>query len=135
MNELKSNILVIVFVVIVIYSLSALHDERAKYPSFLSPEDRKVTLSIYESRGFDGIRCVKLPYSNKKYKNVITKLQLKGIIKHPSHETHEANCTSVKWWDINFPKDANNFKIEDNGNIRILTAFKNGYIYYAYELR
>ena len=132
---MKSKALIVLALILLSFVFIKVYDSSVEYPSFIASEDKKGALSIWESLGFDGIRCVKLKYTQTKYNKAVTELGLNGMENYPLHETFQANCKTVEWWDIDLPNEANNFKIIKNGNVRVLTSFKGGYMYYVYEIR
>ena len=106
-----------------------------RIPTFLSIPERFDAEVVWESHGKDGIRCVKLSADEERYLSAVNQLRLENINGYPQWDNAPANCTTVNWWNIDFPSMAQHYRRSENGSERELTAYSNGYLYYVYEIR
>lgn len=109
--------------------------DRLRYPEFLSLTERLKANVVWENIGKDGIRCVKLKSDKKRYLAAVNQLELRDMSSYPEYDKYPANCSTADWWNVKFPTEAQNYRRGKSGSPRILTAFINGYLYYAYEVR
>jgi len=110
--------------------------EHYKYPKFLSLTERLNANITWESSGLDGIRCVKVKISKKRYALAVNELKLSSASDYPQfYKQYPANCVSVDWWNINFPENSQHYWLSpEDMKTRIHTAYINGYMYYSYEV-
>lgn len=87
-----------------------------------------------EEIGLDGIYCMKVQLDDDEFRTAIVKRKLIGMESYPSYDTSPPNC-QVDWWDIDFPAEAQVYRIYDDGSLRELAAYRNGFYYFVGEVR
>jgi hypothetical protein len=102
--------------------------------SYLPIAKRLMAKEHRDSTGFDSLYCLKAELSENEYRDAVQKLGLADAENDYKLDASPSNC-SVAWWDIEFPSEAAAFKRGENGNTRELAAYKNGYFFYASEVR
>lgn len=88
----------------------------------------------YEPTGRDGLYCMKVKLEEDQVRLAISRKHLVGMATYPEHDAYPANCSSA-WWDIDFPMEAQMFKVSGDGGTRELAAYRHGFFYYVSEAR
>jgi hypothetical protein len=102
--------------------------------SYLPIAKRLMAKEHRDSNGFDSLYCLKVELCENEYRDAILKLGLADAENDYKFDASPSNCPVV-WWNIEFPREAAAFKRGENGNTRELAAYKDGYFYYASEVR
>lgn len=88
-----------------------------------------------ESIGRDALYCLKIRLTKEESTEVISNLALSPVVDISSTVSSSlANC-KAEWWDIDFPNAAQEYKTENDGQVRVLAAYRDGVFYYTHELR
>ncbi len=100
------------------------------------PIDKWFSARVYGKQiGLDGYTCRKIKLSKEQALRAFHKIGLSKVKKPPKHELLSPIECKVEWWDVNFPYDAEYYLISENGSVRELATWRNGYFYLTYEIR
>lgn len=87
-----------------------------------------------DTSGLDALNCMKVEMTKTEFASTVEERKLSTMDTYPEYDSYSANC-DIEWWDIDLPREASYYRISANGNVRDLAAYRNGYFYYAHEIR